>query len=205
MTRGDARRRDATRRAAGVTRTSLSLAVSLSLSLFPSTVFSRFCSPSFSSIPLSLSLSVRCSAFLPPSPLHALFDRLVSSLSLLRSACPGYLCPSSDAHRSPLACIAVYIYIYMSCTRVYVRMCMRTMRHGLELYSSQDPLRIRTCRPQLLHPRRLPRSSGASILLAEQLRQSLELPQCPICRLPYTPACTVARMRVSRIPMIRKE
>lgn len=103
MTRGDARRRDATRseatrrdatrraaphhtaphRAAPHGRCdayrSLSLAVSL-LSFLPSTLFSHFYSPSFSPSP-PLSLSVRCSAFLLPSPLYALFDRRPVSLA----------------------------------------------------------------------------------------------------------------------------
>lgn len=95
----------------------------------------------------------------------------------------------------------IYKYIY---THVHVCRYMHTVRRALELYSSQDPSRIRTCRPQLLHPRHLPRSSEASILLAEQLRQSLELPQCPICCLSYSSASVVDRTRVLRIPMIEK-
>lgn len=163
MTRGDA-----TRRAAGVTRTPHYL----SLSPF----FSLSTSPSHGSV-LSFSPS------LAPSPLHALFDRRPVFLTLflphlsLSLSCSTTCISGISVHLStsfPPRSRRVAHHHTICIARV--RVCTRahtpphTARRGYtQLYSSQDPPRIRTCRPQLLHPRHLPSSPppllGASITL----------------------------------------
>lgn len=209
MTRGDARRRDAPRRAAGVTRTSLSLSLLRSHSP-PSLLLSHLYSLSSLSTPISLTPSCSLLRFsLSPSPLHALFDRRLVSLAsairvsrLSQSIFRRVLLPLR-LHRN------IYVYVYARvCT--YVCVCMHTAHgvHGLELYSLQDPPRIQTCRPQLLHPRATPtllfwgfhtlsrvattkpRASTMSDLLSLSLSLSLSR--------------VVRTLRVSRIPTIEK-
>lgn len=108
-----------------MTRTSLSLAVSLPLSFH-------------SILSLLLVLLSNLPLLLPPppspslllfqlaAPLFSLLLRythsltVVSSPFLLRAACPAYLCPSSGAHRSSVACIAIKYVYTCACTCVYV-------------------------------------------------------------------------------------
>jgi len=116
-------RGDATRRAAGVTRTSLFLSLPPSLSvlfrsaLFPSLLLypplrpaQRIVLALSLSLSLSHSLAARCSPFLPLSRLHvsvtrALFDRRVSSLlsppPLPHQPCLGHLSPFRRLHSPP--------------------------------------------------------------------------------------------------------
>jgi len=191
----DARRRDATRRAAGVTRTSLSLAVSLAL--FPSIVFSRFCSPSFSPISLSLSFSLSLSSLLRFSPSFSVTRTLWPSSRLPRScACPQlYLCLSSDAHRSPLACIVRY-----TCTRTY--MCVYVHRAVRTLFVA-GPAENTDLSPSASSP-----STPAPLFWGFYTlsRAATTKPRAStmICCLSYSPASAVARMRVSRISMIER-